>query len=91
MLMQQKLKRVVCQKQTTVQVCSLHLSLIQSLTHFRIVFGLQFLKSDPVETIHPLVETKLCLSILVFRLKSYRKFVSPLQNLQFWDFLFEPR
>jgi len=30
-------------------------NLIQSLTHFRIVFGLQFLKCDPVETIHPLV------------------------------------
>jgi len=28
-------------------------------THFRIVFGLQFLKCHPVETIHPLVGTKL--------------------------------
>ena len=38
----------------------LHLILIQSLTHFRIVFGLQFLKCNPVETIHPLVEARLC-------------------------------
>lgn len=36
----------------------LHLRLIQRLTRFRTIFGLQFLKSYPVETIHPRVYFK---------------------------------
>lgn len=31
----------------------LHVRLIQGLTHLRIIFGLQFLKCYPVETIRP--------------------------------------
>lgn len=35
-------------------------------THFRIMFGLQFLKCHPVETIHPLVEMARTITILLF-------------------------
>lgn len=54
--MQEQNHYCLLEQQRSGAIYFLHVILIQSLTRFRIVFGLRFLRCNPVETIHPRVE-----------------------------------